>query len=342
MYLNHNSHHLYRFALCIPPDASGIMLLQPFIKVDPQLLHIANVRFGVVAGMQTLQSIEVSSASAQLSIGIADSFFGGDGGRVEVTLEAVFKNDSQPVSNERIAIRLVMTCNYMPPPPSPFRTPDMHAPPDPPVDAVASLLEEANGCITPSCLRRTYLKYQTSALKYLQTKFACDQATTPTPECSHAAHTATNASAINFLIFRPIPGNGWGNSALLLMEAAQLALADWRVLLIDTPHYEHIASQLSGPFVVSNQNARLRCAAAGAPLHAGVHLRNYGQQSAGGASSTKHRARVVVVEILDDSPLYWQGVLVDAKMLLFPRALDILPPFLYARAHAPPPPVVLL
>jgi len=330
MYLNHNTNPDYRFALCIPPGANGIPLLQPSILVDSELLRYASVYFGVTLGVHKLENIQISSESARLSLGIDEYLVRADGGRMEVTLQAVLKNNSLAIADERIAMRLLMTCAHMPLPPPPFRAPSLDSPPPPAADALAAMLHHANSCITPSCLAKAYIQYQTFVLNHLETAVACEQSTGAlSHECSDLARSGVNVSDVHFLIFRPIPRAGWGNSALLLMEAVQFALADWRILLIDTPFYKNIVAQLSGPFVVSNADAQMVCAAAGAQLHTGTHLRNSIQEPSDHAAAFKSRARVLVVEILADSPLTWLDVHAAAHALHFPRALDIVPPFLY-------------
>ena len=59
------------------------------------------------------------------------------------------------------------------------------------------------------------------------------------------------------------------------MEATLLALADWRVLLIDSSHNEHVTEHLSSAFVVSASELRELCEAAGVPLHTGRHMHAY-------------------------------------------------------------------
>jgi hypothetical protein len=59
------------------------------------------------------------------------------------------------------------------------------------------------------------------------------------------------------------------------MEAMLLALADWRVLLIDSSHNVHVTDHLSSVFVASGAELRELCEAAGVPLHTGRHMHAY-------------------------------------------------------------------
>jgi hypothetical protein len=335
----HNS--VYKYSFCPQFGADGLLSLYAAVALDHDLLHEADVSFVVSSGAMLWRSISILSHTQDVSISLSRDFVL-DSSRLEVTLLAAYTRAPLPTAHERFTTRLTISCQQSKPlPPPPFnsvatsRAAQHHQSRDEPF---ASALSRAAACITPSCLSAAYLHYHALALQHLRANTACAVSLdSPPSNCP--------ATSIDFVVFRFIPGTGWGNSALLLMEAMLFAMADWRVLLIDPQHYEHIAAQLSGPFVVSNAEAQLLCQAAGVSFHSGKHMRRYRSDvllSFSSLTALEHdnhghgvrgdppaRQRLVVVEIPDDGVVPHIRALSDANVLRLPSSLDALPPFIY-------------
>jgi hypothetical protein len=329
--INHNS--TYRFALCITPAKDGRVVLELEFKVHSDVLRRAEVYAHVASTTHVGSRLPVRSTSAVTPLVLAKDFFGEDG-RFEIWFVAEFKDVSQRAdSHERFSARFTITCRSMPPPPQPMNSlPSLEA--DFPSnslsreDSLSALFSRATNCITPTCLVQTYLRFHALALKHLQSP---PPPSCPTPQHQPNQHCTSNSSSINFVIFRFIPGKGWGNSALLLMEAALFALSDWRVLLIDSSDHQHITNHLSSPFILPQSAIRDICTAAGVLLHTGRHMGGYRDDvySSFKAGSVAARARLVVVEITDDTVLPGIHELAAANALVFPAVFDILPRYPY-------------
>ena len=322
----------YQFALCLAPAEDGTVVLKSTVEVHPDLLRNADVFVTAASAARMGQTVSVLSTTQQILFVLDQQFFTDDG-RFEVSLVAEFKNHSQQGSHERLSIRVTKTCVQKPPPPPPInaRPPLQPLPfsrPKQPShqDAFSSLFAAAANCITPSCLAKTYLQYHALALKHLQDASDCAEAPAGASVCADA-----DASRINFVMFRFIPATGWGNSALLLMEAMLFALADWRILLIDSTHHEHITTHISSPFVTSNAAAEHLYAAAGVLPHQGRHMGAYLSDvyASSEARVAPAPVRLIVIEITDDAVLPGIHGLAAANALRFPAVLDILPPFTY-------------
>ena len=332
---------VYKYSFCPQFGADGLLALHAAVALDHDLLRDADVSLVVSSGAIIGGSIPILSHTQNVPISLSRDFLT-DSSRLEVTLLAEYTRAPLPTAHERFTTRLTISCQQSRPlPPPPFNsaatsgTAQHHPSRD---DPFASALSRAAACITPTCLAAAYLHYHALALQHLRSNAACTVSLdSPPSDCP--------TTTIDFVIFRFIPGTGWGNSALLLMEAMLFAMADWRVLLIDPQYYEHIAAQLSGPFVVSNAEAQLLCQAAGVSFHAGRHMRRYrtdvllsvssltalthGNYDHGVRGDPPARQRLVVVEIPDDGVVPHIRALSDANVLRLPHVLDALPPFIY-------------
>lgn len=324
----------YQYALCLYPASNGSLRLQPTLAVHAEVLRAADVTVQVMS-MSSATERQLARVSPQrFEFWLGPEFFRGgawgEGNRLEVSVETEFKNKSV----ERFVTRFTVTCQHMSPPPPAFSevsaasTALSHQPPL--EEPQTSFLTRARGCITVTCLASVYRKFHAHAVHLLRRRASCARQTaSAAAECADAYLSSADTPRIDLVVFRFISGAGWGNSVLLLMEAMLFALLDWRVLIIDPVDHEHMASQISSAFLFSSADTHVLCDAAGAALHTGTRMPYYHNHvfTSLKAAVEPSRALLVIIETAFDSVIPCLPVLQSARALLFPAALDILPPF---------------